>query len=609
MRKPLEVFAVDGGMNRATGSIPYRSLMWTRRYTKPGEFSMVVPANVYDPKWAYIVCDDRPETGIIQKVEFNDDSQVYGGIDSITLSGFFFEQVLNNIVFLVESPEQQKVYVPKPKRPSFSHSKQDVKVYTDTVGGYYYVNKSGDMVSADTGKVVTGGGLVEVDYHDAFGNMYGNPDQGICSFDYYTNSDKTQITTVPYHGDDHGQPGETYDIVFEDDCGNVFYNKNGTLTQAVGVVDSYQDTYQVRKKAWDALDGDLFGHYYTVTVKGPWQRTEAMEPITEGDSIDIVFKWAQRMMGDWILYEEPKIEGIQKTVDPSFQYLGDLLFSTLYEVGASLRLEYLFERNVLILSVYRGHDRTQEQTSIPWAVFSDTWGTIKDYTAMRDESNYKNTCFVLYDYDVPNSFDENGWPHADFIMRDGDYLALPTLYGIPYTSKRGYNTEHQGDDGEEAIETYLDLRDEKPSCDSLWSRDIVELPGVEGSEREQAIQSAKEKFGPPSDASADEINLQPIYEAYEAQLPGRGTQHLKENYYVVTNLDTGTVNTDGYLRDFDLGDMVEFGVSTVGLMTTGRIIEVEELYESNDDSVSSDIRITVGDETLTNIQKAALARK
>ena len=69
---PLEVFAIDAAMNRSTGSIPYTSLIWTRRYTKPGQFEMVVPADIYDSSWAYICCDDRPETGIVQKVEFSD---------------------------------------------------------------------------------------------------------------------------------------------------------------------------------------------------------------------------------------------------------------------------------------------------------------------------------------------------------------------------------------------------------------------------------------------------------------------------------------------------------------------------------------------------------
>ena len=876
-REPLEVFAIDDNMNRATGSIPYRSLRWVRRYCEPGEFEMVVPANVYSPNWAYIYADKRPEMGIVQKVEYQDDAQAYGGIDSVTLSGYFFEAVLNNIVFLVESPEEQKVYVPEPRRPWFQHSKQDAKVYTDGVGGYYYENAQGTITNAETGTSgLTTDGLTEVDYYAAYGAMLTNPDIGLTTKDYFYTADHQSITVVPYLGDEHGQPTETYDIVFEDDKGNVFYrNEYNGLTQAVGVVDSYGSTYQARKKSWNALDGDDYGKYYTVTV----------------------------MMGNWILYEEPTIEGVQKAVDPSFQYLGDLLYSTLYEVGASLRLEYLFEKNIFylfeknifILSTYRGYDRTQlEDTepvaatmlpevdalaevaplsddsvlssgyteleyiqssgtqyintgfnpdnntrlvvdfetltaqtdkhffgsrismggtsfcfadtaqgtfrddyarsqytfpsstsevgrytldknknftsfagsshshsynsfsipypiylcalntggstttfssmriyscqiydngakvremvpakrdsdgaiglydtvggtfygnagtgafaagpevkypakltyypnsttatgevaaqdgyvgdsvivaqngyadpnktflswgtspsggttyqpgnrfvltgmtdalyaqwqqnepqppgpvptgdSAPWAVFSDTWGTISGYDATQDESNYKNTCYVLYDYDVPNEFDENGWPKAGPITMPGDLLAFPSRYGIKYTSKRGYNTERIGGEDEPAIETYLDLRDEKPSCDSDWSRDWVDLPTTDSETNLEAQQEAAEQFAPPDDA----YDMQAVYEAYEAALPGRGETYLRENYGVETTLDTGTVNTRDYLKGWDLGDLVEFEVSTLGLAEQARITEVEENYESGKVSIS----ITVGDSQL-----------
>lgn len=594
---PLNVFAIDGKMNRCTGSIPYKSLVWTRRYLEPGEFQMTVPASMYDPSWEYIVCDDRPELGMIQKREFSDTSTTYNGEDTVQLSGFFAEELLNRIVFLVESPEQQKVYVPMPRRPVFSHKKQDTKVYQDPMGDYYYENASGDVVSAEDGRKVSTDGLTEVDYRDAFGRFGGTGDGGICSYDYYYNDKKTQITTVSYHGD-HAEA--TYDIVFEDDKGNVFYNKNGTLVQAVGVVDKKGETYQVKKKKWDALpDDDPYGRYYEVTVKGPWQRTEMMEPVTVGDSIQIVLRWARRMMGDWILYEEPDFAGVQKAVDPSFQYLGDLMYSTLQEVGASLRLEYLFEKNIFILSCYKGKDRTQGQSGNPRAVFSDTWGTLSGYSAMEDSSNYKNTCYVLYDYDKPKSFDESGWPVAGFIYAIDDFLALPTLYGISYTSNRGYNTERVGDEDEPAIETYLDLRDEKPSCDGDWSRDIVELPGVSGSERDQAIEQAKQKFAKPADA----YDMKAVYDAYEAALPGIGTAHLKESYSTITSLDTGVINTDRYLKDFDLGDIVDMAVQTVGLVREARIITVEEVYE---DGKSGQVSLEIGDQRLGILEKARL---
>ena len=901
-REPLEVFAIDEKMNRATGSIPYRSLRWVRRYCEPGEFEMVVPANIYSPTWAFVYTDSRPEMGIIQKVEYQDDSQVYGGIDSVTLSGYFFEVVLNNIVFLVESPEEQKVYVPEPKRPYFQHSKNDSKVYTDGVGTYYYENKSGTYTNASTGKTFTNAdGLSEVEYKPAYGNMYGNEDVGITSYDYYTDSSHEQVTVVPYNPD---AGTKTYDILFEDDRGNAYYlNDYGRVTQAVGVVDSYQDTYTARKRSWNALDGDEYGKYYTVTVKGPWQRTDALEPITEGDSIEIVLNWARRMMGDWILYEEPEIEGVQKAVDPSFQYLGDLLYSTLWEVGASLRLEYLFDKNIFILSVYRGFDRTQiedaepvaaavalaevmplsdgpvlpsgyteleyiqssgtqyintgfnpdqdtrlvvdfetltaqtdkhffgsrvamSSTSFcfidtaegdfrddyarlqhtfsssinevgrytldknknvvsfageshshssssfsipypiylcalntggstttfsnmriyscqiydngtkvremvpakrdsdgaiglydtvggtfygnagtgafaagpevkypakltyypnsttatgevaaqegyvgdsvivaqngytdpnktflhwgtlptggttyqpgssfvltgmtdalyaqwqdnepeppeptptggkaPWAVFSDTWGTIYGYDAIRDESNYRNTCFTLYEYDKPSGFESDGLPSAsyrkvfaDTPSGDGVYNITGVEVYIPYTTVRGYHTSRIGEDDEPDVETYLDLRSEKPSCDNQWGRDSVTVDVTSYGQIANAVAKGRAQLLAQGDGSAPPTES--AYEAWDQDLQTRGETYLRENYGVETTLDTGTVNTRDYLKGWDLGDLVEFEVSTVGLAEQARITEVEEVYESGKVSIN----VTVGDSQLLRLK-------
>ena len=594
---PLEVFALDEQMCRATGSIPYTSLVWTRRYTKPGEFSMVVPADIYDPSWAFVYTDDRPEMGIIQKVEFSDSALPLNGRDTVTVSGFFIESWLNRIVFLDESPEEEHVYVPKPKRPVYSKA-QNPKVYKDPMGDYYYTNQAGDIVSVDDGRVVSDHQLTEVNYVKYVRYLDESHEMYTPTYSYYTNADKTQVTLTTTMGD-----VGTYDIEFSDDRGNVFYkNVNGYLSQAVGVVDNKGKTYSARIKGWEALPtDDPYGRYVTKLVKGPWQRTEMMEPVTKGDSIDIVMKWARRMMGDWITYVEPEIDGVQKSVDPSFQYLGDLLYSTLYEVGASLRFEYSFDYNRYFLSVYRGKDRTQSQSGNPWAVFSDTWGTLYNYAASIDTSNYKNTCYVLYDYDKPRSFDQSGWPVATTMYKldSSDPAFMPSLFGIPYDKKRGYNTEKVGEEEEPDIETYLDVRDEKPSCDNDWSRDLVQLDTSSDEAYQESLTKAQQQFAKPSDA----YNMASVYTAYEESLNGRGKTHLQENYAVVRNLDTGTINTDRYLKDFDLGDKVDMAISTLGVAVEARIIEVEESYDENGGS----IQITIGDELMTTIKKARLA--
>ena len=164
MVKPLEVFAIDGQMNRATGSIPYTSLTWHRRYHECGEFSMTVPASIYDPSWYFIETDERPETGIVQKVQYTDDP-TYGNDDTVTISGFFLESIMNRRTFLDETPEEvtYRYYVSPPSPPKKSLVKPDV--YKDADGRYWYSTPSGSTYGvyegtpSDSPNRIPGGGV------------------------------------------------------------------------------------------------------------------------------------------------------------------------------------------------------------------------------------------------------------------------------------------------------------------------------------------------------------------------------------------------------------------------------------------------------------------
>ena len=592
--RPLEVFAIDEDMNRASGTIPYTSLTWSRRYHECGQFSMVVPANVYDPSWAYVYADARPETGIVQKVEYSDTAHTPDGIDTVTVSGFFLECFLNRLTFLVEQPEEKtiEIHVPEPQTPGIMRKNMPTVYRDPDTGKYMYQNAEGDFITED-GVQVDG----RADYEEVSTTFTGMTEVGatwgalptdMMASNYNFKTEDGKITLVSWYGSER-----TYDIVMEDDRGNVYYKTPGYPGEggyAICIANacatrSAVSSYYSQKRAWDAAGGV---RYETITVKGPWQRTDTMEPITESDSVDQLFKWLQTFFGATFKYEEPTFEGVVKTLDPSLQRMGDFAYSVLQEVGASLRVVYGFENDTLVLEAYKGKDRTQEQTELPWTVFSDTWGTIYDYTASRDTSNYCNTCYVLYSYDQPKSFDADGTPHLTEVY-DSNETDHPSGWKVEYETKRGYQTASiKGDDGSEpTIECYLDLRDSggTPACDSEWSRD------------EYAYDVSKENYG------------KPVFEAMEAQyeewpdaLTAKGVTELQQNYGVVTNLDTGTVVTSGYMADWDLGDVVEFGVSTVGLMSQARIVGVDEVYESG----RADIRIEVGDELLTDMQKARL---
>ena len=812
--RPLEVFAIDENMNRASGTIPYSSLTWRRRYNKPGQFEMSFPADMYDTSWRFIFAYARPETGIIQKVEFSDTAQTPDGRDTVTVSGFFMEEMLNWLTFLVEQPEEKtiEIHIPAPKTPGIMR-KDMPKIYRDkTTGNYYYQNSSGDLVN-EAGEKVDGDsdwetvsttfvGMTEVD-----GTWGALPNDMMSSnFNYRTEDGK--ITVTSWFGS-----SKTYDIAFEDDKGNIYYKTPGydgqdgnpiAIANACATLNANKSYYSA-KRAWNASGGV---RYETITVKGPWQRTDTMEPITESDSVDQLFKWLQTFFGATFKYQEPDFEGVVKTLDPSLQRMGDFAYSVLQEVGASLRVVYGFENDALVLEAYKGKDRTQagnapkvatlaaapretypvpegytaleyiestgtqyidtgfnpdqdtrvvfdfeftsqpsrnwavfgartnydidsccfwwvsayfrsdykadatrewavpstdrytvdfnknvtifagetksatyasfstpqtlylfamnnnyttanmssmrayscdiysdgsiERSFIPakrdsdgavgmydtvggqfygnsgtgafvsgpdvprpvdpdppgpdpepvggnpWTVFSDTWGTIKGYSASRDDSNYRNTCYELYSYDQPPSFESDGTPHLEEIPEVQDDGTVKVLgWEIPYETKRGYQTARVEDDVEGDRECYLDLRESggAPSCDSQWSRDRYDYD-------ESQPNDGKPTFEP----------MQELYEQWPDALTAKGVAELQQNYGVVTNLSTGTVVTSGYMVDWDLGDLVDFGVSTVGLLSEARIIAVDEVYDRN----GAEINIEVGDELLTETKRMKL---
>ena len=89
----MQLLALDAGFE-PVAYLPYFNLQWTREYYQVGQFSVQIAAAYYDPAMAYLYTPDRPETGIIQKVELTE--TVKGRF--VQLSGFFLEAILNDKV-------------------------------------------------------------------------------------------------------------------------------------------------------------------------------------------------------------------------------------------------------------------------------------------------------------------------------------------------------------------------------------------------------------------------------------------------------------------------------------------------------------------------------
>ncbi|MGI5898641.1 MAG: siphovirus ReqiPepy6 Gp37-like family protein [Christensenellales bacterium] len=74
--------------------------------------------------------------------------------------------------------------------------------------------------------------------------------------------------------------------------------------------------------------------------------------------------------------------------------LGDWLYSALSPAGLSYRIDYDYEGDRLIFSLWQGKDRTQGQSVNSPAVFSSEFENIMDIAYSQDDSNYKNFAYV-----------------------------------------------------------------------------------------------------------------------------------------------------------------------------------------------------------------------
>lgn len=393
---PLDVFALDGKMNRISGTIPYTSLQWSRKYYEPGQFSMSVPSNIFDPEWRYIYTADRPETGIVNKVEYDDSSLTPDGIDTVTVSGFFLEHVLNDYTFLEEETEWITVSQKKPtpvdlNMPDFAFTDADGNLYTETIiwdhgePTYHYKNiTTGDTPSKSEVPAVEDRTYVELQPADTYNEIRyptNNTDRypdgyftaGWYKTDYSYYTDDGEVHQIDLSGNDTVVSGIVGNVV----NGTAIIEEDGVYKWIGGIVKNETQTYYRRAEAWELTsqqsnvtvseDGNYL--YYQVEVNGAWQlRTDIGEVGVPVDNVQTILLWFQRAFGNSLIYDTPHVVGVEKILDPSFKLMGDMAYEELATIEASIRLFYSFENNQTVLQIWQGLNRTQDDEWQPPAV-------------------------------------------------------------------------------------------------------------------------------------------------------------------------------------------------------------------------------------------------
>ena len=161
------------------------------------------------------------------------------------------------------------------------------------------------------------------------------------------------------------------------------------------------------------------------------------------------------------------------------------------------------------------------------------------------------------------------------------------MWHVPYEHRRGIEVVRL-DDGKPDMEIWLDRRNDKPEHDSTWSREV------------KYTDDAKDPGGFVGDDCP--ATFQAECAAFEASMKTEGEKLLKNEYSVIENLDTGTLDVSRYLEDFDLGDKVDMLEESVGMVLEARIIGCFEVHEAG----KSTVTLEMGDELITDTKKAVM---
>ena len=255
----MQLLALDAEF-QPVAYLPYLNLQWSREYYKVGQFSVRVGVSEYDPTMAYLYSPDRPETGIIQKVELTE--TVKGRF--VQLSGCFLEAILNDKV----------VYPTYYATGAISASVVAMlRQYKDDIPLLRVADASA-VLAEDTTWQETGGQLADV----AYTKLQAVQMSLRCRYDYAANS----ITAEVWQGLDRTQEQTTNPFVtFSDGFGNlskVTASSDSSNYKNYAVI-AGQDQAENRKIAYADLSSGGYKRMLYVDARGerwdPEKQSEA----------------------------------------------------------------------------------------------------------------------------------------------------------------------------------------------------------------------------------------------------------------------------------------------------------------------------------------------
>lgn len=254
----MRLLALDAGF-QPVDYLPYFNLQWTREYYQIGQFSVQIAAADYSPSMAYLYTPDRPETGIVQKVELTE--TVKGRF--VQLSGYFLEAILNDKV--VYPTYYASGSIPAAVVGLLRQYKDDIPLLT--------VADAPSALAGNTAWQETGGALADVAYKKLQSVQYSLR----CRYDYQANT----ITAEVWQGLDRTQEQEVNPFVtFSDGFGNLSQVDASTDTSNYKnyAIVCGQDQAENRKVAYADLSGGGYKRVLYVDARDQrWDPAEQSE--------------------------------------------------------------------------------------------------------------------------------------------------------------------------------------------------------------------------------------------------------------------------------------------------------------------------------------------
>lgn len=329
----MQLLALDSSF-QPIAYLPYFNLQWTREYYQVGQFSAQIAAADYQPAMAYLYTPDRPETGIIQKVELAE--TIKGRF--VQLSGYFLEAILNDKV--VYPTYYATGAVPASVVAMLRQYQDDIPLLT--------VADAPAAQAEDTAWQETGGQLADVAYTKLQTVQYSLR----CRYDYQAN----RITAEVWQGLDRTQEQTIHPFVtFSDGFGNlneVDASADRSNYKNFAIVTG-QDQEENRKVAYADLSGGGYKRILYVDA-----RSERWDPDKQTED-EYLAGLTQKGLDKLLDYAIVNNVDIQAAAS-GFVYrkdwdLGDLVDVIVSDIGLSMQA-----RIITVREVFKKNNQTVE---------------------------------------------------------------------------------------------------------------------------------------------------------------------------------------------------------------------------------------------------------